>query len=121
MISFEYLRLRRLDNPAGGCSLRKPRAAPYYIAEGSGDRREPVPVALRQAQRKLYQVRYAVEFVLNILEAGNLLFSFLEIQDSRIVGVEFLNQCAFGVTFLEVLIVIQITIICRYCIEITHI
>lgn len=38
-------RLCRLDNPAGGGVERSHGLTPYLIAEGSGDRREPVPEA----------------------------------------------------------------------------
>lgn len=40
------MRLRRFNNPAGGGVERSHGLTPYLIAEGSGDRREPVPGAV---------------------------------------------------------------------------
>ena len=39
------LRLCRLNNPQPVAEFTEPRAVPLSLAEGSGDRREPVPEA----------------------------------------------------------------------------
>ena len=116
-----FVRLCRLYNPAGG-GVNGATGCTSFIAEGSGDRREPVPEALRLDQRKLlHQVGDTIQLVLDIGKRSYLLFSLFQIESASVVGVELLYQYTLGVAILEVLVVIQVTVVCRHCIEITHI
>ena len=68
----------------------------------------------------LRHVRDAVQFVLDVFKASNLCLGFFQVESSGIVGVKLVNKYPFGVTFLEELIIVEVAVIGRNAIEVTH-
>ena len=69
----------------------------------------------------LDDIRYACQFILNVLKVGNLLLRLFEIQATGVVAVELGEGGAFHVAFLEVFIVIERAVVGWDTVEITHI
>ena len=69
----------------------------------------------------LNEVGDAVELVLDVGEGGNFFLGFFEIEAAGVVGVELLYSGALDIALLEILIVIQVTVVSRNSIEVTHV
>ena len=69
----------------------------------------------------LDQVGDAVELVLDVCERGDLLLRLFQIKSAGIVGVELFDGGALDIAFLEELVVVQVTVVGRHGIEVTHI
>lgn len=67
------------------------------------------------------QVYYSVELVLDVLEAGDFGFGLFYVQTGGVVGIEFGEDVALFVAFLEEFVVIEAAVVGRYAIEVAHI
>src|SRR5574344_71094 len=69
----------------------------------------------------LNEVRYSRKLILYICQRSYLSFRFLEIQSLSIVRIEFFNTCSLHITFFKILIVVEVTVVGRHCIEVAHV
>lgn len=71
--------------------------------------------------RLLNEIGDSIQFILDVLKGSNLLLGLLQIQSLGIVRIELLNTCTLYISLFEVLVVVQIAVICRNSVEVTHI
>ena len=69
----------------------------------------------------LNDVGYSVEFILNVLKGGYLLYRLFQIEPPGVVGVEFFDGGAFGVAFFEEFVVVEVAVVGRDAVEVAHV
>ena len=68
-----------------------------------------------------HQILHAVQFVLDVLQGGDLGFSLLEVEAAGVVGVELIYGDLSGVAVLKVLVVVEVAVVRRDAVEVAHV
>ena len=74
-----------------------------------------------RARPLLHNIRNPLQLILDVLQRGDLGLGFFEIQTASVVGVEFVDGGAFGVTILEILVVVQVAVVGGDGVEVAHV
>lgn len=83
----------------------------------------PVPAtAMFKNSRWLFDdVGEAVEFVLDVLEAGDFSDGFVKGESTGVVGVELGEGDALDIAVLEVFVVVEVAVVGRHTVEVAHV
>ena len=68
-----------------------------------------------------HQILHAVQFVLDVLQGGDLGLGLLEVEASGVVGVKLIYGDLSGVAVLEILVVVEVTVVGRDAVEVAHV